>query len=147
MSKAKTGDRVKVHYTGTLDDGTVFDTTKGGEPLEFVLGSGEIISAFEENIIGMEEGEKKNFVIKAEDAYGPHRDELVLEVSKDDFPPDIHPKEGQQLQLTQPDGHSFVVTVKEVKENTVVLDANHPLAGKDLNFEVELVEIEQSEDS
>ncbi len=144
MSKAKMGDRVKVHYTGRLKDGTVFDTTEGGEPLEFVLGSGEIIPAFEDNIIGMEVGEKKTFVIKAIEAYGPHREELVLEVGKEEFPPDIAPREGQQLQLTQPDGHSFIVTVKEVKENSVVLDANHPLAGKDLTFDVELVGIEET---
>ncbi len=142
MSKAQKGDKVKVHYTGKLDDGTVFDSSRKGEPLEFTLGSGEIIPAFEDNIVGMEEGEKKTFTIKAEDAYGPHREDLVIEVKKEEFPPDITPYEGQQLQLTQPDGHSFVVTVKEVKEDTVVLDANHPLAGKDLTFEVEVVKVE-----
>ncbi len=145
MSKARIGDRVRVHYRGTLEDGSVFDSTEGGQPLEFVIGSGEIIGAFEDNIVGMEEGERKTFTIKAEDAYGPHREELVLEVGKEEFPPDIKPHEGQQLQLTQPDGHSFIVTVKEVRENSVVLDANHPLAGKDLIFEVELVEIVQEE--
>ncbi len=141
MAKAKIGDKVKVHYKGTLDDGTVFDSSLEGEPLEFTIGSGEIIPGFEDEIIGMEEGEKKTFTIPSDKAYGPHRKELMLTVGKDEFPPDINPTVGQQLQLRQPDGQVFYVVVTEVGENTVTLDANHPLAGKDLTFEVELVEI------
>lgn len=141
MAKAKIGDRVKVHYTGKLEDGTVFDSSLEGEPLEFTIGSGEIISGFEDEIIGMEEGEKKTFTIPTDKAYGPHREELMLTVGKDEFPPDIQPSEGQQLQLRQPDGRVFYVVVIEVNEKTVTLDANHPLAGKDLTFDVELVEI------
>lgn len=141
MAKAKIGDRVKVHYTGKLEDGTVFDSSLEGEPLEFTIGSGEIIPGFEDEIIGMEEGEKKTFTIPTDKAYGPHREELMLTVGRDEFPPDIQPSEGQQLQLRQPDGRVFYVVVIEVNEKTVTLDANHPLAGKDLTFDVELVEI------
>lgn len=141
MAKAKIGDKVKVHYTGKLEDGTVFDSSVEGEPLEFTIGSGEIIPGFEDEIIGMEEGEKKTFTIPSDKAYGPHREELMLKVARDEFPPDIEPFEGQNLQLRQPDGQVFYVVVIEVDEKTVTLDANHPLAGKDLTFDVELVEI------
>jgi len=141
MVKAKIGDKVKVHYTGKLEDGTVFDSSREGEPLEFTIGSGEIIPGFEEQIIGMEEGEKKTFTIPPEKAYGPHREELIIEVRKEEFPPDITPEVGQHLQLRQPDGHVFYVVVTDVQEDSVTLDANHPLAGKDLVFDVELLEV------
>ncbi|MCD6454437.1 MAG: peptidylprolyl isomerase [Candidatus Aminicenantes bacterium] len=141
MVKAKIGDKVKVHYTGKLEDGTVFDSSREGEPLEFTIGSGEIIPGFEEQIIGMEEGEKKTFTIPPEKAYGPHREELIIEVRKEEFPPDITPEVGQHLQLRQADGHVFYVVVTDVQEDSVTLDANHPLAGKDLVFDVELLEV------
>jgi peptidylprolyl isomerase len=138
--EAKNGDTVRIHYTGTLEDGTVFDSSEGQEPLEFTLGSGEVIPGFEQAIEGMHPGEKKEVTIPSDDAYGSHRSDWVLEVGREDFPPNIEPQVGQQLQLSQ-GGQSFVVTVTAVTETSVTLDANHPLAGKDLTFELELVEI------
>ncbi len=141
MAKAKNGDTVKVHYTGKLDDGTEFDTSAGREPLEFTLGSRQVIEGFEKGVIGMEVNETKTFTIPSEEAYGPYHKELALEVPVDQFPPTIKPEVGQQLQLTQPNGQPINVTVTEVTESMVTLDANHPLAGKDLTFDIQLVEI------
>lgn len=140
MAEAKNGDTVRIHYTGTLEDGTVFDSSEGQEPLEFTLGSGEVIPGFEQAVQGMQPGEKKEVTVAADDAYGSHRSDWVLEVGREDFPPNIQPEVGQQLQLSQ-GGQSFVVTVTDVSDASVTLDANHPLAGKDLTFELELVEI------
>ncbi|HYO14113.1 MAG TPA: peptidylprolyl isomerase [Thermoanaerobaculia bacterium] len=140
MAEAKNGDTVRIHYTGTLEDGTVFDSSEGQEPLEFTLGSGEVIPGFEQAVQGMQPGEKKEVTVAADDAYGSHRSDWVLEVGREDFPPNIQPEVGQQLQLSQ-GGQSFVVTVTGVSDASVTLDANHPLAGKDLTFELKLVEI------
>lgn len=140
MARASAGDTVRVHYTGRLDDGSVFDSSEGREPLEFTLGEGRVIPGFERAILGMEPGEEKTVEIPAEQAYGPHRSEMTAEVGREQFPPHIEPRVGQQLQMSQ-GGQDFVVTVTEVSEQSVRLDANHPLAGKDLTFHVQLVEI------
>jgi len=142
MVQAKSGDIVKVHYTGTLEDGTVFDTSVEREPLEFTLGQGQLIPGFEQAVIGMKVGDLKTIEIPADQAYGPHRDDLILVIERDQLPVDLDPKVGQQLQMMQADGRSIVVTITDVFETTVTIDANHPLAGKKLTFEIELVEIE-----
>ena len=141
MTAAKTGDSVKIHYTGTLDDGTVFDSSKGREPLEFTLGEGRVIAGFEAGVLGMETGATKTIHIPAAEAYGLHHDDIKLEVGRDEFPKDMPPQIGQPLQMQNPGGQAFTVVVTAVTDTAVVLDANHPLAGKDLNFDLELVEI------
>ncbi len=141
MAQAKQGDTVKVHYTGTLEDGSVFDSSVERAPLEFTLGAGQLIAGFDEAVSGMSPGEKKVVKIPAEKGYGPRRDEMTAEVSRSELPPDLEPKIGMQLQANQQDGRSMVVTVVEVKDESVTLDANHPLAGKELTFEIELLEV------
>jgi peptidylprolyl isomerase len=140
MAEAKSGDKVRVHYTGTLDDGQVFDSSRGRDPIEFELGSGQVIPGFEQAITGMEPGQERRVTIEAEKAYGPHREENVVTVGRDQFPDEIAPEVGQQLQMNQ-GGQAFRVTVTEVSEEGVQLDANHPLAGRDLTFDLELVAI------
>jgi len=137
---AKNGDTVKVHYTGKLQDGTVFDTSVGSEPLEFTLGQGQIISGFEQAVIGMRAGESKTVTIPVDQAYGPYYDDMVLEVERDELPEDLEPEVGMQLQMNQGDGGIMIVTITEVSETTIKIDANHPLAGQDLTFDIELVE-------
>ncbi len=139
---AKTGDTVKVHYTGALEDGTVFDTSVGGEPLAFTLGQGLVIPGFEQAVTGMKVGESKTVDIPAEQAYGPYLDDLIVVVPRDELPEDLEPEVGQQLQMSQPDGSYIVVRITEVSETTMTIDANHLLAGQNLTFEIELVEIE-----
>ncbi|RXE55146.1 peptidylprolyl isomerase [Methanoculleus taiwanensis] len=145
MAQAKEGDTVKVHYTGKLQDGTVFDSSDERAPIEFTIGEGQVISGFEQAVVGMEPGETKTTTVPAEEAYGPHRDEMLLEVDREQFPEDVQPETGQQLQISQPDGRTFFVTVSDISESSVVLDANHPLAGKDLTFEIRLVEVNPPE--
>lgn len=140
MAEAKNGDTVRIHYTGTLDDGSVFDSSEGEEPLELTLGSGEVIPGFEQAVEGMKPGDKKEVTIPSAEAYGSRNDEWVLVVERENFPEHIEPEPGQQLELSQ-NGQSFVVTVTDVSDDSVTLDANHPLAGKDLRFALELVEI------
>jgi peptidylprolyl isomerase len=141
MAQAKDGDTVKVHYTGKLQDGTVFDTSEEREPLEFTIGNGQVIPGFETAVAGMEPNETKTASIPADKAYGPRREEMMLEVERTHFPDDLKPEVGQQLQMRRPDGQVFVVAVSDVSEESVTLDANHPLAGEDLTFEITLVEI------
>ncbi len=141
MAKAKVGDTVKVHYTGRLEDGTEFDTSSGREPLEFTIGAQQVIQGFEDGVIGMEINETKTVTIPADMAYGPYHEELALDVPKEQFPPNIHPELGQQLQLTQPNGQPINVTITQITDEVVTLDANHPLAGKDLTFDIQLMEI------
>jgi peptidylprolyl isomerase len=141
MTTVKEGNTVRVHYTGTLDDGSVFDTSKEKEPLEFTLGQGQIIPGFEEAVVGMKVGESKSVHIAAENAYGLHRDELVVDVPLDQLPQDLNLEVGRKLQMRQTNGQSIVVTVTGISEKEVTLDANHALAGQDLKFEIELVEI------
>lgn len=141
MTKAKNGDTVKVHYTGKLNNGRVFDTSNNREPLEFKIGSGQIIPGFENAVIGMSKGDNNTANIPSDEAYGPHRKELVMEVGLEQLPPDFKPEIGGQLEAKQPNGQVIVVTITDIKEESVVLDANHPLAGQDLTFEIELIEI------
>lgn len=141
MSGAQQGDTVKIHYTGTLDDGTVFDSSEGREPLEFTLGSGQVIPGFEEGVTGMNVGEKKSINIPPEKAYGERNEEMVIQVPSAQVPADLNPQVGQKLQMSGPQGQTIVVEVLEVTDETLTLDANPPLAGKALNFDIELVAI------
>ncbi|NLX03986.1 MAG: peptidylprolyl isomerase [Phycisphaerae bacterium] len=141
MAQAKEGDTVKVHYTGKLKDGTVFDQSAGKEPLEFTIGEGRVIPGFEEAVKGMEPGQSKTVEVSSEEAYGPRRDEMILQVDRSRLPEDLDPEVGQQLQSHQENGQTVILTVTDVSEQEVTLDANHPLAGQDLQFEIELVEI------
>jgi len=141
MAQAKYGDTVKVHYTGKFEDGTIFDTSIDRDPLLFTIGSGQILPGFEEAIIGMNSGESKTATIPAEKAYGPYHKEMVLVVARNQFPEDLKLDIGAQLELSRKDGETIIVTITNVNESTVTLDANHPLAGKDLIFDIHLVEI------
>ena len=141
MAQAKTGDIVKVHYTGKLDDGTVFDTSADREPLQFTVGEGQLIPDFEQAVVGMNPGESKTIQITSENAYGPHHEEMIMVVNRSEFPEDLEPKVDQMLQVRQQDGQTFAVKVTAVSESKVTLDANHPLAGKDLTFDIQLSEI------
>jgi peptidylprolyl isomerase len=143
LSKAKEGDTVKVHYTAKLEDGTVFDSSIMRAPLEFTIGEGLLIPGFEHAVIGMCPGELKTEKISADNAYGPHRDEMVLGVDKSQFPPELDPEIGQQLQIRQANGLVTDVIVIDINGSLVTLDANHPLAGKDLVFDIQLVEINE----
>ncbi|KIH78035.1 FKBP-type peptidyl-prolyl cis-trans isomerase 2 [Geoalkalibacter ferrihydriticus] len=140
MAPVKSGDTAKVHYTGTLDDGTVFDSSRERDPLEFQVGAGQLIEGFDQAVVGMTPGETKKVKIPAEKAYGPHRTEMVIDVDKKQFPEGLNPEVGQQLQTQDNQGQPLIVTVIDIEDDKVTLDANHPLAGKDLNFELELVE-------
>jgi FKBP-type peptidyl-prolyl cis-trans isomerase 2 len=141
MQQAQNGDKVKVHYHGTLRNGEIFDSSNGKEPLEFTVGSGQVIKGFDEGVKGMQVGDKKKVEINVEDAYGDKSQDMIIEFPKAQFPPDMNPEIGQQLMMSNGSGQSFPVTVTEVREESVVLDANHPLAGQDLIFDIELVEI------
>ena len=149
MAQAKEGDRVKVHYTGRLDDGTVFDSSECGEdecgcghgPMEFTIGAGEVIPGFDAGVIGLSVGEAKTIHIPVEEAYGERIEEMVAEVPRGDLPPEMKPEVGQQLEVTQEDGQIFQVMVVNVNDESITIDANHPLAGQPLNFDIKLVEI------
>ncbi len=141
MTTAEKGNTVKIHYTGTLTDGSVFDSSSGHDPLEFEIGSGQVIVGFEEAVIGMSVGESKDVTIPAEKAYGPYQDELVIKAPRDRIPPDLDPQVGQKLQMGGTGGELILVNIIEVTDEHVTLDANPPLAGKDLNFQIELMEI------
>ena len=141
MAQAKTGDTVKVHYTGKLDDDTIFDSSEGREPLQFTIGEGRLIPDFEQAVVGMEPGETKTIQIPPDRAYGPHLEEMVMVVDRHDIPEELKPEVNQRLQVQQADGQMFVVTVTSVSESSVTLDSNHPLAGKDLTFNIQLAEI------
>lgn len=141
MQQVKSGDTVKVHYHGKLTDGTTFDSSAGRDPLEFEVGSGMVIPGFDNGVTGMTVGEKKTINIPVDEAYGPKEDDRILEFPTDRFPPDLKPEVGMQLSMTSPDGQAIPVIITEVKSDAVTLDANHPLAGEDLIFDLELVEI------
>ncbi|MFC1910663.1 peptidylprolyl isomerase [Chloroflexota bacterium] len=138
---ASNGDTVKVDYTGMLSDGTVFDSSVGKQPLEFTLGSGQVIEGFDKAVTGMKVGESKTVTIPEDEAYGQYRDDLVTVMDRSQLPPGEPPQIGQRLLATSADGKSIIFTVTEVDEKTVTVDANHPLAGKDLTFELKLVDI------
>lgn len=141
MAQSKKGDKVQVHYTGTLEDGTVFDSSKGKAPLDVKLGSGMVIPGFDEAITGMEVGEKKIVTIPYEKAYGPHNAELVMQIPIDQVPADLEPEVGQKMQVGGAAGELMQVEVLDITDDFIVLDANAPLAGKNLTFEIELVAI------
>lgn len=141
MAAAKQGDTVKVHYIGKLEDGTVFDTSREREPLEFTIGEGQVIPGFEAAVVGMEAGKTRSTTVPPDQAYGERRTDRILTVERDQFPDDLDPQVGQQLEVRQPDGQAVPVTVARVSDADVTLDANHPLAGRELTFEMELVEI------
>jgi FKBP-type peptidyl-prolyl cis-trans isomerase 2 len=142
MAEVKAGDTVHLHYTGTLLDGTTFDSSEGREPLAFEVGSGQIIPGLDVAIPGMKVGDKKVVKIGADDAYGQSNPEMRQAVPREGIPADIPLEVGLQLQMQTPDGQAMPVTVVEMDEATVTLDANHPLAGKDLQFDIELVKID-----
>jgi peptidylprolyl isomerase len=141
MAAAKRGDTVSIHYTGTLDDGSVFDSSEGSEPITFTIGSGEVIPGFEEAVTGMSIGDKKTTVIDAANAYGDHHDELIMKVDRSQVPPGTEIAIGDVLQVGLDDGQTATVIVTDLDPTTVTLDANHPLAGKALTFALELVSI------
>lgn len=140
-AKAQLGDTVTVHYTGRRSDDTVFDSSRDREPLEFTIGAGQVIPGFEEAVVGMQPGEHKTATIPADQAYGAYQEDLVLEVDRGQFPPGADPQVGQQFQVGFPDGQSGIVTVREVSGDMITLDANHPLAGEDLHFDLDLIAI------
>jgi peptidylprolyl isomerase len=141
MSEAKKGDTVNIHYTGTLADGTQFDTSDGQDPLEFKLGEGLVIPGFESNVAGMTVGEKKSIHIPVDEAYGQRNDEMLEDVDRKHFPDDMELEVGMHLQTETDDGSPYMVVVAALTDETVTVDGNHPLAGQALNFDVELVSI------
>jgi peptidylprolyl isomerase len=146
MAQAKNGDTVKVHYSGKLDTGVVFDTSEGSDPLQFELGSGRFIQGFEEAVVGMSPGETKTVRIPPEKGYGLYREEKMFKISKKDLPEDIVPVEGMTLEVCASNGVMVPVQVTEIEGDTVTLDANHPLCEQTLNFEITLVEIVNSKE-
>ncbi len=141
MSQAKSGSTVKIHYTGTLEDGTEFDSSAGREPLEFALGSGQVIAGFDNAVDGMTVGDSKTVTIAPGEAYGERHDQLVQEVPKSALPEEMKPEVGMQLQSQSPDGQIMNLVVTDVADETITVDANHPLAGQALTFAIELVEV------
>lgn len=141
MTQVKPGDKVRIHYTGTLEDGSVFDSSSGREPLEFTVGSGQIIPGLDKALPGMSAGEKKSVNIPPEEAYGQHDPEWVMEVARGEIPAEIPLQIGMQLEMRSPDGRAMPVTVTVLTDATVTLDANHFLSGKALTFDFELVSI------
>jgi len=141
MAQAQNGDTVTVHYTGRLEDGTVFDSSVNRDPLQFTLGEGLLIPGFEQAVLGMNPGDSKTVEVSADQAYGPHQEEMVVEIDRQEFPPHFQPEVGQQLQMPQSDGRVIRLIVIDVSEQKVTLDANHPLAGRDLSFDIQLLEI------
>lgn len=144
MAKATKGDTVKVNYTGKLDDGSVFDSSQDREPLEFKMGEGQLIPGFENAVDGMEVGEATTVNIPTDEAYGERRDDLEIDISKSELPTDVEPKEGMQLQMRQKQNDQTIpVRITNVEDEKVTVDANHPLAGKDLTFDIEVVDIDK----
>jgi FKBP-type peptidyl-prolyl cis-trans isomerase 2 len=141
MQEAKNGDQVKVHYHGRLEDGTTFDSSEGRSPLEFEVGAGQVIKGFDDGVLGMKTGDKKTIHIPVEHAYGEKSDDMLIEFPLAQFPTDMKPEVGMQLNMRSQDGRNFPVVISDVRQDVVVLDGNHPLAGKDLIFEIEMVEI------
>jgi peptidylprolyl isomerase len=147
MAQARNGDTVKVHYNGKLDTGVLFETSEDSDPLQFELGSGCLISGFEEAVIGMSPGESKTVIIPPEKAYGRYRDDRVIKIDKKDLPEDIVPADGMTLEISASNGVMVPVQITEIKGSTVTLDANHPLSDQILTFEIKLVEIAESREA
>lgn len=141
MAKAKIGDKVKVHFTGSLEDGTVFGSTMNGEPFEFAIGEKNMLPGFESAVVGMQNGDTKTITLPPEDAYGVYKKELVYLIERSSFPQQINLETGKRLKVHVKDGRYTIVTIKEFTEDHIVIDENDPLAGKTLTFEIELVEI------
>ena len=141
MQQVKSGDKVKVHYHGKLTNGETFDSSEGRSPLEFEVGGGMVIKGFDDGVTGMSTGEKKTLNIPFDEAYGPRNPEMIIEFPKDKFPADMPLEVGLPLMMSGAQGEQFQVVVSQIKEDSVMLDANHPLAGQDLVFDIELVEI------
>ena len=141
MRQAKDGDTVRVHYRGELQDGSVIDSSFDREPLQFTIGRGQVIPGFEEAVVGMNPGDSKTTKLPVEKAFGPHREDMVVMVDKSQLAGQAEPRVGQRLEISPPEGPSMSVTVTQVTESGVTLDANHPLAGKDLTFDIQLVDI------
>jgi peptidylprolyl isomerase len=141
VTGVKQGDTVKVDYTGTLDDGSIFDSSEGRTPLEFTVGAGQVIQGFEDAVIGLTVGDSVDTSIKAENAYGAVREDMIQEINRDKIPADMDPKIGQQLQFTLSNGQPITVIVKDLASDSITIDGNHPMAGKDLNFKITVVEI------
>lgn len=141
MQQAKAGDTVKVHYSGRLTDGTTFDSSSGRDPLEFKVGNGDVIKGFDEGVAGMVVGDKKTVHIPADDAYGKKEDERIIKFPRSNFPKDMDAELGMQLNMTNGEGHVIPVTIIDMDTENITLDANHPLAGQDLIFDIELVDI------
>lgn len=144
MAAAKVGDTVSIHYTGKLDDGSVFDSSLEREPLKFAIGGQQVIPGFEQAVIGMNPGESKTETIVCDQAYGPRHEDMVVTVLREQIPSDFELEVGQQLQIRNPEGQVIPVMVSEIIKDQVTLDGNHPLAGEDLTFEIELVSIAES---
>lgn len=142
MSKAKSGDTVHVHYTGKLDDGTQFDSSAGKDPLEFALGSGQVLPAFDDAVEGMAVGDTKSFNVAVDEAYGRRHEQLIQDVPRENLPDEMEPAVGMQLQAEGQDGQPIHLLVTAVKDDAITVDGNHPLAGQSLNFDIELVDIQ-----
>jgi peptidylprolyl isomerase len=142
MAAAQIGDTVKIHYTGKMEDGEVFDTSKSREPIEFTIGSSTIIRGFQNGVIGMRTGETRTVTVPPEEGYGPRNEDLTVNVNKSELSPNIDPQIGQCLRIPRKEGNDVVVTVTDMDEESVTLDSNHPLAGRTLTFDLELVAIE-----
>lgn len=141
MQQVKIGDTVKVHYHGRLPNGNVFDSSEGKEPLEFEVGSGMVIKGFDDGVLGMSVGDKRTLEIPSEDAYGEKNEEMIVEFPKDQFPDDMTPEIGMHLNMTNGGGQVIPVVISEIRDDSVILDANHPLAGEALVFDIQLVDI------
>ena len=141
MQAVKNGDKVRVHYHGRLTNGTTFDSSEGRDPLEFEVGAGMVIKGFDNGVVDMKVGEKKTLNIPVEEAYGPKNDELIMDFPKENIPADLNPQVGMELQMSNPQGQVFPVKVAAISTEFITLDANHPLAGEPLIFDIELVEI------
>jgi FKBP-type peptidyl-prolyl cis-trans isomerase 2 len=139
--QAQQGDTVIVHYTGKLDDGEVFDSSRDRDPLEFQVGGGQVIPGFDRAVSGLEVGESREVRLEPDEAYGAPREDLIVEVDRSQFPTDAEPQPGQQVQVQVAPGQNRIATIREIEDEAITLDLNHPLAGRALNFEVELVEI------
>ncbi|TVP75916.1 MAG: peptidylprolyl isomerase [Gemmatimonadales bacterium] len=146
MAQASSGDTVHIHYTGRLDDGTVFDTSQDRDPLAFVLGEGQVIPGFESAVEGMETGDSRTATIPSEKAYGPRREDLVMPVPREHLPDGLEVEVGMPLEMRTAEGQTARVVVAEVEEEQIRIDANHPLAGRDLTFDIELVKVEPAGD-
>ena len=141
MSKAAKGDKVEVHYTGTLDDGSIFDSSREREPLKFTLGGGQVLAGFEQGVTGLAVGESNKIRIPAAEAYGLVDESLISQIPLDTLPPNLNPQLGMRLQSSSPDGSTQIIKIVAITDTEITVDANHEMAGKDLNFDLELVKI------